>query len=160
MYPRAIHQSTFRQLQIYQAMGGRAALRAIPLIHGPDGAKLSSATVRSGSKPIATWVPAGGAAICSGSAGATAATGIISTGQAISGSTWMRSAAVRRVSTSSSSTASTVTICARPTMRLAQDVAQRLGVAGVERSESGAGVSGGKAPPDAGKRLADNARFP
>ena len=48
-----------RQLQLIEAMGAPVPVYGhLPLINGPDGAKLSSAMARCGSKPIATWLPA------------------------------------------------------------------------------------------------------
>jgi hypothetical protein len=52
-----------RQKHIYDAMGWRVPVMAhIPLIHGPDGSKLSSAMARSASSLSRARVSAGGAA--------------------------------------------------------------------------------------------------
>jgi glutamyl-tRNA synthetase len=65
-----------RQTQIYNALGWQVPVMAhIPLIHGPDGAKLSSATAPSASAPYKPWAICGGAAQLPGAARRTTATG-------------------------------------------------------------------------------------
>ena len=69
--------NAFRQTQLYQALGWPVPEFAhIPLIHGPDGAKLSKRHGALGVEPIATWASCRRrcATTCCGSAGATATT--------------------------------------------------------------------------------------
>ena len=112
--------NAFRQLAIIRAMGWPEPIYAhVPLIHGPDGAKLSaSATARSASTPIATssaCCPRRSSIICCGSAGAMATTRSSAASRRSNGSTSTMSASRRRASTSRSSRTSTAITSARPT---------------------------------------------
>ena len=140
--------NAFRQLAIIRAMGWPEPVYAhVPLIHGPDGAKLSQAPRRAGRRRLSRRArhPARGACstICCGSAGAMATTRSSAASRRSNGSTSTMSASRRRASTSRSSRTSTAITSARPTIaRLAELVAPRLGLS--RRAEGAAG------PRDAG----------
>ena len=125
--------NAFRQLAIIRAMGWPEPTYAhIPLIHGPDGAKLQQAPRRARRRRLSRRAgdPARGvcSTICSGSAGAMATTRSSAATRRSNGSTSTMSANRRRASTSRSSRTSTAIISARPTtQRLADLVAPRLG---------------------------------
>ena len=89
--------NTFRQMQIYQAMGWDAAeLRPHPADPRRRTARsCPSATARSASRPIATWATCRRrcATTCCGSAGAMATTRSSRPSRRSSGSTWTASAA-------------------------------------------------------------------
>ncbi len=95
--------NAFRQLAIIRAMGWSEPVYAhVPLIHGSDGAKLSSGTGRSASRPIATrWgsCPRPCPITCCGSAGAMATKRSSAATRRSNGSTSTRWGNRRRAST-------------------------------------------------------------
>ena len=106
-----------RQKQIYEALGWNVPVMAhIPLIHGPDGAKLSK---RHGALGIDAYramgyLPASGAQLSGAARLGTWRPGdFLDRGDDWRPSTCRRSAARRRASISPSSSTSTATICAR-----------------------------------------------
>jgi len=101
------------QTQIYRALDGPGPEFPCPLITAATAPNCRSGTARSPSTPIATWLPAGGAAQLPAAARLGARDDeIISTEQAIQWFTSTPSPTARRASISSSSTASTDTISA------------------------------------------------
>jgi glutamyl-tRNA synthetase len=157
--------NTFRQLQIYQAMGWeRPSFAHIPLIHGPDGAKLSK---RHGALGVEAYRDMGYLPEALRNYLLRLGWGhgddeIISTEQAI---TWFDLDAVGR-SPSRFDFAKLDNLNGhylRETNdgRLVHDVAVRLGVAGDATIEQrlAAGMPGLKARAKTLKELADNARF-
>ena len=106
-----------RQLQIIEQMGWPVPVYAhVPLIHGPDGAKLSK---RHGALAIEAYrdmgyLPRPCATTCCGWAGAMATTRSSRPSRRSSGSTWRTSARAPRGWTSRSSTISTGITSARP----------------------------------------------
>jgi len=157
--------NTFRQLQIYQAMGWTPPRFAhIPLIHGPDGAKLSK---RHGALGVEAYRDMGYLPEALRNYLLRLGWGhgddeIISTEQAIQ---WFDLDAVgrgpSRFDFAKLDNLNGHYLRQTDDARLAQDVAQRLGVAGDKAIEQrlSVGMGGLKARAKTLKELADNARF-